>query len=180
MRPETGTAATGNETTEHVRSETAQADGAGMNLELSMVVYESCKRGAGEGSKAAWMAIPLSAVERIERVPPNKIEYAGGRAVLQYDGELLPLEDADALLADLQVAAGAMVTVLVCRRPGAHAALRAGIVVRRVLDVSAGALLAPQGEWSGSQLALVQDRIATIPREFAGPVGGSAALQEVA
>jgi two-component system chemotaxis sensor kinase CheA len=39
------------------------------------------------------MAMPLSAVERIETVPLSEIEYAGGRAVLQYRGELIPLED---------------------------------------------------------------------------------------
>jgi two-component system, chemotaxis family, sensor kinase CheA len=180
MRPETATAATGNEATEQLRSEPAQVDGAGLALVRSMVVYESRKRAAGEGSKAAWMAIPLSEVERIERVALNKIEYADGRAVLQYGGELLPLEDDDELLADLQADTEAMVTVLICRRPGAHAGLRAGMVVRRVLDVSPGALLAGNEELGGSQLALVQNRITTVARGFARKVGDSAVFREVA
>ncbi len=39
-------------------------------------------------------ALPLDMVERIESVPLERIEYAGGRPLLQYRGELLPLKDA--------------------------------------------------------------------------------------
>ena len=38
-------------------------------------------------------ALPLEMVERIESVSLERIEYAGGRPLLQYRGELLPLKD---------------------------------------------------------------------------------------
>jgi two-component system chemotaxis sensor kinase CheA len=181
IRPETDTVPTANEGSERLRGKAPRTESACLSLEHSMVVYESWKRGFGEGSNPAWMAIPLSAVERIERVPLGRIEYADGRALLQYGGELLPLEDDNAPLADLHATTtGAMVTVLVCLRPGAHGDHRVGIVVRRVLDVSAGQLLAPNEELCGSQLALVNNRITTVPREFARHSGDSVALQEVA
>src|SRR5271155_4800856 len=49
-------------------------------------------------------ALPLDVVERIESVPLAQIEYAGGRPLLQYRGELLPLKDEGNVLADLDAA----------------------------------------------------------------------------
>jgi two-component system, chemotaxis family, sensor kinase CheA len=55
----------------------------------SLLIYET----RGESGRTALMAMPLSAVERIERVPLERIEWAAGRPVLQYEGGLLGLED---------------------------------------------------------------------------------------
>jgi len=37
------------------------------------------------------VAVPLSLVARLEEIPQNRIEQAGGRKVVQYRGEILPL-----------------------------------------------------------------------------------------
>jgi two-component system, chemotaxis family, sensor kinase CheA len=126
-------------------------------------------------------ALPLDMVERIESVALERIEYAGGRALLQYRGELLPLKDAGNVLAELEDSRhqgdDALATVLICGN--ANSAQRVGIVVRQVLDVSAGTLL--DGEDSrnaGMELALVKDRVTVVCRELGGSRAGS--WQEVA
>ena len=52
------------------------------------------------------MALPLDMVERIESVPLEQIEHAGGRAMLQYRGELLPLDDEGDVLPELRAKMG--------------------------------------------------------------------------
>lgn len=184
--------------TEHLHGEVARVEPARIEMESSMVIYETWKRGFAESAKRRRMALPLSAVERIERVPINEIEYAGGRAVLQYGGELLALEDEDEVLVELSAAdvtaqphvvpagsktpgieviaetrkAGGMATVLICRRPGKQAARRVGIVVRRVLDVSAGSLLSADAGLCEGQLAMVKNRVTMLHREHVEQVGG--------
>jgi hypothetical protein len=148
----------------------------------SLVVYESRQPGPGRSGSRARMAIPLSAVERIERVPLGSIEYANGDAVLQYDGEVLPLEDDDAVLSGMEVTAGAMATVLICLRPGVSPARRVGLVVERVLEISAGALPDAREAPSDDHLAMVDHRVVTLHRRFLGRLDGAATgrLQEVA
>jgi two-component system chemotaxis sensor kinase CheA len=148
-------------------------------MESSMVIYETWKRAGMNGYVR--MAVPLSTVERIQRVPLNEIEWADGRAVLQYGGELLPLEDVEEAVAELgggigAKEAGAMATMLICLRPGVQQKRRVGMMVRRVLDVSAGTLLAADADFPGEQLAMVKSRVTTVNREFAGQLE----LQEVA
>ena len=57
-------------------------------------------------------------VERIESVSLERIEYAGGRPLLQYRGELLPLKDQGNVLPDLEEARQrgdeVQATVLIC------------------------------------------------------------------
>jgi two-component system chemotaxis sensor kinase CheA len=163
------------------QSYAARVEDAGCAAERSMVIYESRRPGCGQGGNQAWIGIPLSAVERIERVPLGSIEYAGGRAVLQCGGELLPLQDDDAVLPDMEATAGAMVTVLICVRPEAHTMRRVGMVVRRVLGISTSTLLAANEELYQGHLAMVDNRVATVQCEFAGaPQGAAVRLQEVA
>jgi two-component system chemotaxis sensor kinase CheA len=157
---------------------------ARIDLENSMVIYETGEHKSSHRGDGGRMAMPLSAVERIESVPLSEIEYAGGRAVLQYRGELLPLEDDGNVLHALAEAEaeatpspgdaakdGITATVLICLRPEAHGARRVGMVVRRVLDVSAGRLLAADAAASEEQLAMVKDRVTTIHRGFAQQAG---------
>jgi two-component system chemotaxis sensor kinase CheA len=131
-------------------------------------------------------ALPLDMVERIESVPLERIEYAGGRPLLQYRGELLPLRDQGDVLRDLEATEShgekAMVTVLICG--GAHLGVeqRVGVVVRSVLDVSEGKVLerhdAGDAMGTGMELALVKEKLTVVQREFGEKAGIS--WQEVA
>jgi two-component system chemotaxis sensor kinase CheA len=121
-------------------------------------------------------ALPLDLIERIESVPMSRIEYAGGRPLLQYRGELLSLKDRGGVLADLErEGAEAVATVLICGSE-TGGGRRSGIVVRQVLDVSAGTVLDPEDAVDGMDLALVNERVTMVHREL----DGQAAWQEVA
>jgi two-component system chemotaxis sensor kinase CheA len=117
-------------------------------------------------------ALPLDLVERIESVPLERIEYAGGRALLQYRGELLPLKDQGNVLAELEASRQpgdeALATVLICG--DAQGKQRAGIVVRQVLDVSTGTLLdreaASKEIGTGMELVLVKEKLTVVCREL--------------
>ncbi len=145
----------------------------GRGAQVSLLVFED-----REGERKA---LPLDVVERIESVPMDQIEYAGGRAMLQYRGELLPLEDEGEVLAELSF--GGVATVLICgeRRVGNErmsGVRRSGRVVRQVLDVTTGTWLESEdfagNEPSDAALALVNERVTTVCR---GSRGG---LREVA
>ncbi|HEU5341853.1 chemotaxis protein CheA [Edaphobacter sp.] len=125
-------------------------------------------------------AVPLNVVERIESVPLAQVEYAGGRALLQYRGELLPLTDEGNVLAELETEGpgnDVLATVLICGGVGTASKTRMGMVVRRVLDVSAGAVLDKDDAMGGMELAIVKEKLTTIHRDFDAR---SAAWQEVA
>jgi two-component system chemotaxis sensor kinase CheA len=128
-------------------------------------------------------ALPLDAVERIESVPLAQIEYAGGRALLQYRGELLPLSDDGNVLMELEAAQDrgeeVSATVLICgTRKGTGEMQRRGMIVRRVLDVSGGTLLEKDAEAGEMELALVNEKLTMIHREFS--VKDAPAWKEVA
>jgi two-component system, chemotaxis family, sensor kinase CheA len=111
-------------------------------------------------------------VERIESVPLERIEYAGGRPLLQYRGELLPLRDQGHVLPDLEASQRrgeeVQATVLICGDIGLGEGQRAGMVVRRVLDVSTGTLLERDAvsEGTGMELALVDEKLTVVQREL--------------
>ncbi|MBS1798968.1 MAG: chemotaxis protein CheA [Acidobacteria bacterium] len=121
-------------------------------------------------------ALPLEMVERIESVALGQIEYAGGRALLQYRGELLPLRDDGGVLDEMHISGAqdehASATILICGDAGSRAAQRMGIVVRRVLDVSDGTLLDRDSASADTELALVKDRLTAIFRGFGGDKHG--------
>jgi len=73
-------------------------------------------------------------VLRIEQVPLSRIEYIGYRPVLNFDGQLMPVEDAGGVLAANEANPEAKVIVVVCREGGRQV----GIAVSHVLDVAAG------------------------------------------
>ena len=84
-----------------VEEEREEIDVAAVKKEetdVSFLIFESRARER--------TALPLDVVERIESVPLSQIEYAGGRALLQYRGELLPLTDDGNVLAELENRAG--------------------------------------------------------------------------
>jgi two-component system chemotaxis sensor kinase CheA len=86
-------------------------------------------------------AVPLADVLRIEQLPLSRIEYIGYRPVINFEGQLLPVEDSGGIL---QVGEGGIeqpVIVVVCREANRHV----GIAVSQVLDVAAGSELFEAG-----------------------------------
>jgi two-component system chemotaxis sensor kinase CheA len=129
-------------------------------------------------------ALPLNMVERIESVPLERIEYAGGRPMLQYRDELLPLKDYGHVLPDLEAARQRgeeiLATVLICGDANLGGDQRAGMVVRQVLDVSAGTVLERDAisDGLGMELALVKEKLTLVRRDFGA--NAATAWQEVA
>jgi len=85
-------------------------------------------------------AVPLGDVLRIEQLPLSRVEYIGYRPVLNFEGQLLPVEDSGGVLAaaqensDAQGSSEKQIIVVVCREGNRHV----GIAVSHVLDVAAG------------------------------------------
>jgi two-component system, chemotaxis family, sensor kinase CheA len=101
-------------------------------------------------------AVALNDVLRIEQLPLRRIEYIGYRPVLNFEGQLLPVEDSGGVLAAAQGDPEAQVIVVVCREGSRHV----GIAVEHVLDVAAGSGLfeAGTGERAGG-VTLLKDRV---------------------
>ena len=136
----------------------------------SFLIFEDVRRGR--------TALPLDVVERIESVPLNRIEYAGGRPLLQYRGELLPLEDRGEVLAELSPGGGErLATVLICG-VATRGGRRCGMVVRQVLDVSQGTALNRDNGPSDMDLALVKEKVTVVYRELSAQAASP--WQEVA
>jgi two-component system, chemotaxis family, sensor kinase CheA len=111
-------------------------------------------------------ALPLDSIERIESVPLEQIEYAGGRKLLQYRGELLPLSDDGHVLEELGDDTRKCATVLICGDVRQENKRRMGVVVRRVLDVAPGSRLERDKITADMQLVLVREKLTTVHREF--------------
>jgi two-component system chemotaxis sensor kinase CheA len=79
-------------------------------------------------------AVPLADVLRIEQLPLSRIEYIGYRPVLNFEGQLLPVEDSGGVLAAAEGDPEAQIMVVVCREGNRHV----GIAVSHVLDVASG------------------------------------------
>ena len=90
------------------------------------------------GRKAA---VALSDVLRIEQIPVKRIEYVGMRPVINFDGQLLPVDDTAGVLAAVQGDPEAPLVVVVCRDGNRHV----GIAVSHVLDVATGSELVEAG-----------------------------------
>ena len=116
-------------------------------------------------------ALPLSTVVRIERIPRSRIEMAGLRPVLRFEGELLPLDDAAACLADGDPES--QTTVVVCR----DGDRQIGMTVSQVLDVTRGQNLEEAGTGAvAAGVTLLHERVTGIvslggipPLETEGP-----------
>jgi two-component system chemotaxis sensor kinase CheA len=115
-------------------------------------------------------AIPLAEVLRIEQVPLSRIEYIGYRPVLNFEGQLLPVDDSGGLLASAGDPGqpSAPVIVVVCRKGNRHV----GVAVSRVLDVAAGGNLSEAGTGQLTDgVTLLKERVTGIV-----DLGGVAAL----
>ena len=124
------------------------------------------------GERMERLALPLSVVVRIESVALKDVEYAGDRPLLQYRGELLPLEDRGGVLRELAgMDSEATATVLICQGPsgaGRVAARRMGMVVRRVVEVANGDLMESNAEICAERLAMVNERLTVVHEAFTG------------
>jgi len=90
------------------------------------------------GRKAA---VPLADVLRIEQMPVARVEYVGVRPVINFEGQLLPVDDTGGVLAAVDGNPQAQIVVVVCRDGNRHV----GIAVSHVLDVAIGAELYEAG-----------------------------------
>jgi two-component system chemotaxis sensor kinase CheA len=107
-----------------VRANEGETD-AGAVAALEYLLVEAAGRQA---------AVPLADVLRIEQLPLSRIEYIGYRPVLNFEGQLLPVEDSGGVLAAVEGNPQAQIIVVVCREANRHV----GIAVSHVLDVAAG------------------------------------------
>ncbi|MBI5757137.1 MAG: chemotaxis protein CheW [Planctomycetales bacterium] len=87
------------------------------------------------------MAVPLSAVARLEEFPATKIEWTGTRPVIQYRDQILPLVDVLGLLdrrpSGTPSESSLRMQVVVCT----DGTSRVGLVVGRILDIVTDPLL---------------------------------------
>jgi two-component system chemotaxis sensor kinase CheA len=101
-------------------------------------------------------AVPLADVLRIEQLPLSRIEYIGYRPVLNFDGQLLPVEDSGGVLAAAEGNPQAKIIVVVCREGNRHV----GIAVSHVLDVASGSDLFEAGsEQLTGGVTLLKNRV---------------------
>ncbi len=101
-------------------------------------------------------AVSLADVLRIEQLPLSRIEYIGYRPVLNFEGQLLPVEDSAGVLTAAADSPNPQIIVVVCREGNRHV----GIAVTHVLDVAAGGDLfeAGTGQATGG-VTLLKDRV---------------------
>ncbi len=91
------------------------------------------------GADDSRAAIPLERVDRVEEIAVTAIERVGGREMIQYRGELLPLHRLSALLQERRgrprsgpaSESPELLPVVVCR----DARTRRGLVVQRILEM---------------------------------------------
>ena len=101
-------------------------------------------------------AVPLAEVLRIEQVSVRRIEYIGYRPVLNFEGQLLPVEDSGGALAAVQSNSEEQIIVVVCR----EGSRQVGIAVSHVLDVAAGGDLFEAGTKArAGGVTLLKDRV---------------------
>jgi two-component system chemotaxis sensor kinase CheA len=131
-------------------SETAHEDREDDALVSKYLLVEAGERRA---------AVPLGDVLRIERIPLSRIEYIGYRPVLNFEGELLPLEDSAGVVSAAGGNPEAEIIVVVCREGGRQV----GIAVSQVLDVAAGRDLFEAGSRQrASGVTLLDDHVTAV------------------
>jgi two-component system chemotaxis sensor kinase CheA len=139
--------------------------GVTMSAEEETAHAAECENGVEEGKVLEYLlvesagrqaAVPLENVLRIEQVPVSRIEYIGYRPVLNFEGQLLPVEDSGGILATAQDNPNAQIIVVVCREGNRQV----GIVVSHVLDVAGGGDLFEAGTSNhAGGVTLLKDRV---------------------
>jgi two-component system chemotaxis sensor kinase CheA len=101
-------------------------------------------------------AVLLADVLRIEHLKVSRIEYIGYRPVLNFEGQLLPVEDAGGVLATIHDNPEAELIVVVCRQGNRHI----GVAVSQVLDVASGGDLFEAGTSNHADgITLLKNRV---------------------
>ena len=120
-------------------------------------------------------AVALENVLRIEQVPIARIEYIGHRPVLNFSGQLLPVEDAPGLINAAQEMPHATIIVVICREGNRQM----GIAVNSVLDVARGGdLFAAGSNQPASGLTLLRDKVTSVvDLEIVPPLPNTAAQE---
>jgi len=141
----------------------AQNAGVGLTSETAEASRDNTRDGHHEfllvetGARRA--ALPLESVVRIERIPRSRVELAGARPVLRFEGTLLPLDDAASELLAGGDDPEAQTTVVVCRDGARHV----GMTVSQVLDVAGGTQLEQAGNGEiADGITLLHDRVTSI------------------
>jgi len=102
--------------------------------------------------------IPLHRVIRIEQLTAKRIEYISSRAVLNFEGQLVVVEDEDGILASSPNPDDPII-VVICREGDHHV----GVAVSHVLDVAAGGALYEAGSSRMSEgVTLLKDRVTKV------------------
>jgi two-component system chemotaxis sensor kinase CheA len=128
----------------------SNGDAAGDSTAVEYLLVEIAGRRA---------AIPLARVLRIEQVPASRIEHAGLRPVLSFDGQILPIEDHGNILAAAIAKPSPQVLIVVCREGDRQV----GIAVSQVLDVAAGRDLLEAGTCQPALgMTLLKDRVTDV------------------
>jgi two-component system chemotaxis sensor kinase CheA len=92
----------------------------------------------------------------IEQMPLGRVEYVGARPVINFEGQLLPVDDAGGVLTAFEGNSEVQIVVVVCRERNRHV----GIAVSHVLDVATGAELFEAGTTLRPQgVTLLKERV---------------------
>lgn len=106
----------------------AHAAAEAASAKNSEVTSQALVVGIGDGRR---VAIPLAAVTRLEHVDTERVERVGGREVIQYRGQILPIVRLDRLLGVVDYEEPKDLQVVVYRRGERSVAM----VVREILDI---------------------------------------------
>jgi two-component system, chemotaxis family, sensor kinase CheA len=135
---------------EEDHSEVAREDEETDAMSSKYLLVEAAKRRA---------AVPLGDVLRIECIPVSRVEYIGYRPVLNFQGQLLPVEDSAGVLASASGNPETPITIVVCREGNRQV----GIAVSHVLDVAPGSELFEAGsQHHASGVTLLNDHVTGI------------------
>ncbi|MDD7540969.1 MAG: chemotaxis protein CheW [Mobiluncus porci] len=108
----------------------AQAAAEAAQARNSEVIGQALVVGIGDGRR---VAIPLAAVTRLEHINVEKVERVGGREVIQYRGQILPIVRLDRLLGVMDYEEPKDLQIVVYNRGERSVAM----VVREILDIVA-------------------------------------------
>jgi two-component system chemotaxis sensor kinase CheA len=118
----------------------AQIVGAAAGPRAQLTSDLACAKETSDEAARSWLvfrgtagsrfALALSAVERLEEIPDERIERSAGQEVVQYRGEILPLLRMSTLFYEPEPERG-LLQVAVLRESG----FRAGLVMDRIEDI---------------------------------------------
>jgi len=136
---------------DQVTSELAAAETSSGSARQSWLLFRS--------SESSRLALPLSAVARLEEFPLNIVERSGSDEVVQYRGEIMPLIRISRLLHEGEVARDPL-QVVVFNGQGR----RLGLVVDRIEDITDEAIAVRDDAARGFRLgsAVIQQKVTDI------------------